>query len=573
MQRLSSCLLAAVVLAVLPATAGAVLPGNNGHIVFASGRGAPPGDDSQAKLFLWHSPRSAAEGDGIVGPLSLAGAVQHRHPTWLPDRTKIAYARVVPGSLAAGSFDIYILDLTSPAAVPTPFTNAADNVTSDRPAWSPDGTRIAFENEVGDNTGQRDIIVRTVDGSAPDFNLTDTPAVFEGKPAWTPGAQEIYYHLGEPSTEDSRIVKEPAGGGAVTDITTAGDPKEFQPSVSPDGTKLCFTRGTGFNTTALIVTSLANGGAQQPIASNAAGAGNFNCTWSPNGAQIAYVQGTFTNGTLVRAEPASPLAFDIAAEPAHFDGNPDWAPDGPPVCPDAAVTTTVNTPVTFDVECTDTGPEYERSTVRDFSATDPAHGTVDQPLAGDPYTYTPDQGFTGTDSFQVRSFDAVGFGGDVGTVAIVVRPAAGGGGGDGGGADVTAASITDLVVSPRRWRRGSRLPAIARAPVGTTISFRLDEAASVTLSFRRARPGRRVGGRCVKPTRANRTRRRCTRFVAAGSMAPFAGRAGLNEVRFEGRLSPTRRLRIGRHRVRAGAVDAAGNRSTPRRAGFRIVRR
>src|SRR5215216_1006774 len=69
MQRLSSCLLAAVVLAVLPATAGAVLPGNNGHIVFASGRGAPPADDSQAKLFLWHSPRSAAEGDGIVGPL------------------------------------------------------------------------------------------------------------------------------------------------------------------------------------------------------------------------------------------------------------------------------------------------------------------------------------------------------------------------------------------------------------------------------------------------------------------------------------------------------------------------
>src|SRR5829696_5748280 len=147
MQRLSSCLLAAVVLAVLPATAGAVLPGNNGHIVFASGRGAPPGDDSQAKLFLWHFPTSAAEGDGIVGPLSLAGAVQHRHPTWSPDRTKIAYARGVPG------------------AVPTPFTNAADNVTSDRPAWSPDGTRIAFENEVGDNTGQRDIIVRTVDGS------------------------------------------------------------------------------------------------------------------------------------------------------------------------------------------------------------------------------------------------------------------------------------------------------------------------------------------------------------------------------------------------------------------------
>ena len=38
------------------------------------------------------------------------------------------------------------------------------------------------------------------------------------------------------------------------------------------------------------------------------------------------------------------IALPIASEPAHFDGNPDWAPDGFPVCPDSAMTTTANTP-------------------------------------------------------------------------------------------------------------------------------------------------------------------------------------------------------------------------------------
>jgi hypothetical protein len=48
---------------------------------------------------------------------------------------------------------------------------------------------------------------------------------------------------------------------------------------------------------------------------------------------------------------------------------------------------------------------------------------------------------------------------------------------------------------------------------------------------------------------------------------------GLNRVRFQGKLTRTRTLTIGRYRLRVGAVDAAGNRSRTRTTFFTIVRR
>ena len=123
-------------------------------------------------------------------------------------------------------------------------------------------------------------------------------------------------------------------------------------------------------------------------------------------------------------------------------------------------------------------------------------------------------------------------------------------------------------------RRGTRETPVAaqrrRVRRGTTFRYRLSEAARVVFTIQRARPGRRVRGRCRKPTRANRRRPRCTRYVRIGRFAQQAV-AGANRKRFSGRIG-RRILRPGRHRAVLVATDAAGNRSTPRRLRFRIVR-
>jgi len=57
----------------------------------------------------------------------------------------------------------------------------ADSATEGRPAWSPDGTTIAFAS---DRDGNYEIYAMNADGSGV-VRLTNNPA-FDGMPAWTP---------------------------------------------------------------------------------------------------------------------------------------------------------------------------------------------------------------------------------------------------------------------------------------------------------------------------------------------------------------------------------------------------
>jgi hypothetical protein len=136
-------------------------------------------------------------------------------------------------------------------------------------------------------------------------------------------------------------------------------------------------------------------------------------------------------------------------------------------------------------------------------------------------------------------------------------------------ADRTAPSLTRLAVVPRRFsvrtqRRAARRAAAAR---GGTITWRLSEAASVTLRVDRTLPGRRRAGRCVARSARGRT---CSRHVLVGAMARKAPR-GTTRMRFGGFVRG-RPLRPGAYRLSVTAKDAAGNRSATRRVAFVVVR-
>jgi hypothetical protein len=88
----------------------------------------------------------------------------------------------------------------------------------------------------------------------------------------------------------------------------------------------------------------------------------------------------------------------------------------------------------------------------------------------------------------------------------------------------------------------------AKRRYGTKVGYTLNGAASVTFTVVQAQPGRQAkGGRCVKPTKANRNARRCTRLVALPGSFRRAGGTGANSFRFTGRLAG--------HKLKPGAYQ------------------
>jgi hypothetical protein len=82
--------------------------------------------------------------------------------------------------------------------------------------------------------------------------------------------------------------------------------------------------------------------------------------------------------------------------------------------------------------------------------------------------------------------------------------------------------------------------------------------------------GRKVGKKCVAPSRKNRRRHHCTRTVTAGKLT-FAGHAGTNKVFFDGVISKHAKLKPGSYSLHLTA-SAAGGHSATSTLHFTIVR-
>jgi IPT/TIG domain len=133
-------------------------------------------------------------------------------------------------------------------------------------------------------------------------------------------------------------------------------------------------------------------------------------------------------------------------------------------------------------------------------------------------------------------------------------------------------TVSGFGQSASRWRRGRSLPRIssAGAPLGTTFSFSLSEPATASFAFTQRVAGRRVGGRCVSVGQRNVGKPKCKRTVSVGSFG-LTGHAGLNKVRFQGRVSGAKTLKLGAYRVVISARDAQGLQSLPQTLSFTIV--
>lgn len=138
------------------------------------------------------------------------------------------------------------------------------------PAWSPDGTQIAFVGLAPDATFE----IYVVDvGSTESDRVTREPVDVGGTPAWSPNGDTIVFQVGEhPVVRRVNI----ATGATATIVEDAGIP-----DVSPDGSQLAY------NTWSLARVTLADiDGSDRTIIRSPTE--TYNANWSPNGEQIAF---------------------------------------------------------------------------------------------------------------------------------------------------------------------------------------------------------------------------------------------------------------------------------------------
>jgi PKD repeat protein len=140
-------------------------------------------------------------------------------------------------------------------------------------------------------------------------------------------------------------------------------------------------------------------------------------------------------------------------------------------------------------------------------------------------------------------------------------------------------TLTGVTESHSTWRLGSGHATISRstrakAPVGTTFGFTVNEAATIRLTFMRTVRGRiraRKPPKCVAQTPANKHRPGCTRSTLVGSIS-FHATTGPHSVHFEGPLGPHNGLSPGHYAAIVTAIDATGKPAPPRTLSFTVVK-
>lgn len=195
------------------------------------------------------------------------------------------------------------------------------------PTWSPDGSRILFEN---DDAGNWEVFVVNADGSGR-TNLTRFDG-YDGGADFAPDGSEIVFTSTRDAVAEGHLGRDiwlmDPDGSNLRRLTT-NDRYEGAPRFSPDGRHIAFCRslpgdGEGESSNGEIFVMDRDGTNERRITHQE----GFDCLadWSPDGARLAF-HGCGEDGCtlyVVSADGGEPVKLDTE-HPANW---PVWSPDG-----------------------------------------------------------------------------------------------------------------------------------------------------------------------------------------------------------------------------------------------------
>ncbi len=248
--------------------------------------------------------------DGSAQTNLTADPARDQDPAWSADGSRIAFA----STRAGHHLDIWTMNADGSAPVnltPLPETSNAGE-SGVEPAWSPDASRIAYASS-------GDVWVMNADGSGK-VNLTHDPAIPAAgwQPAWSPDGSKIAYIRGF----DIWVMN--ADGTAKTQLTatTGALGTEKAPDWSPDGTRIVYEKS------GQIWRMNADGSGQRALAAGT-GKGGTRPAWSAAGNRIVFSSNSFSAPDgydifVMNPDGTGVKRFATAVPAADLD--PSWQP-------------------------------------------------------------------------------------------------------------------------------------------------------------------------------------------------------------------------------------------------------
>jgi TolB protein len=246
--------------------------------------------------------------DGACDRALTSGPGDDLFPTWSPSG-QVAYTAVRETGVG-----IRVRDVATGADRPLD----VGPLYASSPAFSPDGSHIAFEAHLP-GTAATDVYVVSAAGGTP-VQLTDLAADDAG-PVWAPDGKSIFFVSLRTGWYDVFSVS--AAGGAATQVTT-GSGILGKPAVSPDGQALVYARASAGTGLTEVVRLDLEAGTTTVVTAD----GDSEPAFDAGGGRLAVRSLRFGNPEIVIVDSAgsgSPLrlTYDDAA-----DGAPAFAPAG-----------------------------------------------------------------------------------------------------------------------------------------------------------------------------------------------------------------------------------------------------